>query len=506
MFTSGTPSAMQSLTSIWPRFDAAAVCTRAKCPSRRMVSSIPSAVKGLPKDDAPSLAVVPSGNTRHADASTTRYCVYIAPPATPTVLPRRACAAADDPVATTEPAPSLPTGSGLSTRAERPSRAPGANDAVTSGRSAVPATVAVVMSAPAVSKPRSDGLIGEASTRTSTSLSAGVGTGTSRNDSSSVPRELIAVTGHCQANLRSWVAPRSDRMCQGRHDRIEAGPAGTHYTMTLRRTRKRRWGAVHRATRNGALQLAARAGFTVSGTLHLLIAFIILRIARGGGGDADLSGALATIATTAEGSVALWAIVVALIPLALWRLAESIIGLHPAEGPHADAADQRVSNRLKAFGLLLVYCGVAVTAARFAVGSRQSSSRQNAGLSARLMQTDWGRAALIVGGAVIVVIGGYYVYKGASKKFLDDLTISHGRVVTGLGLCGYLLEGVVLCCAGTLLIVASLTTDPAKATGLDAAVKTLGQAPSGQALLLIASVGFAAYGLYSFAMARYSRM
>ena len=48
--------------------------------------------------------------------------------------------------------------------------------------------------------------------------------------------------------------------------------------------------------------------------------------------------------------------------------------------------------------------------------------------------------------------------------------------------------------------------DLVDATGLDAAVKTLGQAPSGQALLLIASVGFAAYGLYSFAMARYSRM
>jgi Domain of Unknown Function (DUF1206) len=276
--------------------------------------------------------------------------------------------------------------------------------------------------------------------------------------------------------------------------------------MTLRRTRKRRWGAVHRATRNGALQLAARAGFVVSGTLHLLIAFIILRIARGGGGDADLSGALATIADTAEGAIALWAIVVALIPLALWRIAESFIGLHPAEGPHADPADQSASNRLKAFGLLLVYCGVALTAVRFAVGSRQSSSQQNAGLSARLMQTDWGRAALIVGGAVIVVIGGYYAYKGASKKFLDDLTISHGRVVTGLGLCGYFLEGLVLCCAGGLVIVASITADPAKATGLDAAVKTLGQAPAGRALLLIAAVGFAAYGLYSFAMARYSRM
>lgn len=276
--------------------------------------------------------------------------------------------------------------------------------------------------------------------------------------------------------------------------------------MTPRRTRKHRWGVVHQATRNGVLQFAARAGFVVSGTLHLLIAFTILRIARGGRGDADLSGALSTIATTAEGAIALWAIVVALIPLALWRLAESFIGLHPGEGPHADPADQDVRNRLKAFGLLLVYCGVAVTAVRFAVGGRQSNSQQNAGLSARLMQTDWGRAALIVGGAVIVVIGGYYAYKGASKKFLDDLTISHGRAVTGLGRCGYFLEGVVLCCAGILVIVASITTDPAKATGLDAAVKTLGQAPAGRALLLIAAVGFAAYGLYSFAMARYSRM
>ena len=58
-----------------------------------MVSTIPRAVRGLTKDDAPSLAVAPSGRTRHAAASTTRYCVYIAPPAIPTVLPRSACAA-----------------------------------------------------------------------------------------------------------------------------------------------------------------------------------------------------------------------------------------------------------------------------------------------------------------------------------------------------------------------------------------------------------------------------
>ena len=155
-----------------------------------MVSSIPRAVKGLTKDDAPSFAVAPSGKTRHAEASTTRYCVYIAPPAIPTVFPRRACAAGDGPAATTVPAPSLPTGSGLSTRAESPPSAPAPNDAVTMGRSGVPATVAVVMSAPAMRRAKSDGLIGEASTRTNTSLAAGVGTGTWCNESSSVPCDV----------------------------------------------------------------------------------------------------------------------------------------------------------------------------------------------------------------------------------------------------------------------------------------------------------------------------
>src|SRR5882757_5939198 len=130
-----------------------------------MVSTIPRAVNGLTKDDAPSLAVVPSGKTRHAAASTTRYCEYIAPPAMPTVLPRRAWAAGDDPAATTVPAPSLPTGSDLSSRTANAFRAPSPSGAVTTGRSGGPVTVALAMAAPAVSRPRSEGLIGEASIR-----------------------------------------------------------------------------------------------------------------------------------------------------------------------------------------------------------------------------------------------------------------------------------------------------------------------------------------------------
>jgi polyferredoxin len=60
--------------------------------------------------------------------------------------------------------------------------------------------------------------------------------------------------------------------------------------------------------------------------------------------------------------------------------------------------------------------------------------------------------------------------------------------------------------AGILLIVATFTSDPAKASGLDGAVKTLGTAPFGKVLLILAAAGFAAFGFYSFARSRYCRL
>jgi type IV secretory pathway VirB2 component (pilin) len=71
---------------------------------------------------------------------------------------------------------------------------------------------------------------------------------------------------------------------------------------------------------------------------------------------------------------------------------------------------------------------------------------------------------------------------------------------------GYVAKGVVLAGAGLLVIVATLQADPSKAAGLDAAVKTLGQAPFGKFLLIIAAIGIAAFGAYSFVRSRYGRM
>jgi hypothetical protein len=265
-------------------------------------------------------------------------------------------------------------------------------------------------------------------------------------------------------------------------------------------------GAVDEATSSDTFEYGARAGYAVSAVLHLLIAYIVVRLAFGGNGNADQSGALAALGSRTGGAVALWVAAVGLFGLALWRVAEAVLGSHPNDATKNDEGAKKQFKRVKSVALAAIYCGVAISAIRFATGAGQSSGQQNAGLSAQLMKSGWGKAVLIVIGLTIIAVGGYHVYKGASQKFLDDLKVSGGPVITPMGTVGYLAKGTVLAGAGLLVIVASLRADPAKAAGIDAAVKTLGEAPFGQILLVLAALGFAAYGAYCVVLARYARM
>jgi Domain of Unknown Function (DUF1206) len=264
--------------------------------------------------------------------------------------------------------------------------------------------------------------------------------------------------------------------------------------------------AVNSATDSRILQRLARAGYLISGTLHLLVASIIVRIAFGLRGEADQTGALATLASRPGGTATLYLVTAGLVALAMWRLSESVLGLHPAEHAQAHKRKSPIAHRLKAFGLALIYGAVAFTAIQFALGAQTRGSRQTAGVSARLMQSGGGKAVLVIVGLVIVGIGGYYAHKGASRRFLDDLNVDGGRLLTGLGVIGHVAEGLVLSAVGISVIVATFLGDPAKASGLDGAVKALGSTRFGGAILTAAAVGFAAYGLYSLALTRYSRM
>jgi len=224
---------------------------------------------------------------------------------------------------------------------------------------------------------------------------------------------------------------------------------------------------------NSAFERFARAGYVMSGLLHLTIGYLAIRIALGnGGGNADQSGALSAVAAKPGGIVALWVAVLAFLAMTLWRLAETALGR--STDPKSQGASSEALDRVKAFALAVVYLALAYSTFGFARGAGKSTGEQNSGMSARLMQTGAGTIALIVGGVIIVAVGGYHVYKGASRTFLDDLKGTSSDLVRRLGAVGYIAKGLVIAGAGVLVLVAASRSEPNTATGLDGALKTLG--------------------------------
>ena len=183
---------------------------------------------------------------------------------------------------------------------------------------------------------------------------------------------------------------------------------------------------------NSVFERFARAGYVVSGLLHLAIGYLAIRIALGSGaGTADQSGALAALAAKPGGIAALWVAVVALVVMGLWRLVETALGR--STDPKSQGASSEVLDRAKAFALAVVYFAFAYSTFGFARGAGKSTGAQNSDISARLMQTGAGTIALIAAGVIIVAVGAYHVYKGASRNFLDDLKGNSSDLVRRLG-------------------------------------------------------------------------
>ncbi|MFF0494414.1 DUF1206 domain-containing protein [Nocardia sp. NPDC004068] len=264
-------------------------------------------------------------------------------------------------------------------------------------------------------------------------------------------------------------------------------------------------GSASRVAQNSVLERFARSGFVMTGIVHLIIGYIAIRLALGGGGGtADQSGAMAEMAAKPGGRVALWIGAVAFVLMGLWRLAETAFG--SASKPDKDSASGEAFHRVKAFALAVIYFAFAVSAFGFARGSGKSSSGQSTGMTARLMQHTAGTVVLVIAGSIIIGVGGYHVYKDTSRKFLRDLQGSPSTLVRRLGMSGYIAKGLAVAAVGALVILAVTRSQPDKAGGLDAALKTLGAQPYGVVLLIVAAVGIILYGLYCFVMARFAKM
>jgi uncharacterized membrane protein len=255
--------------------------------------------------------------------------------------------------------------------------------------------------------------------------------------------------------------------------------------------------AAREASDSAVVEWGARLGYVTLGIIHLLIAWIALKVAWGiGGGSkkADTSGAMQTLSSSGAGVLLLWVCVAGFVLLAVWQLSEAAFR-------HTEATD-----RLKAAAKGVTYLFFAWSTFKVAQGANSSAEKQTKDFTAGLMGSPGGRLLVGVVGLVVLGIAGYHIYKGWTKKFLEDLREHPGQWAVTAGRIGYIAKGVALVIVGFFFLVAAWQANPDKAQGLDGALKTVKDQPFGPVLLTLVAAGIAAYGVYSFARSRYARV
>jgi len=259
-----------------------------------------------------------------------------------------------------------------------------------------------------------------------------------------------------------------------------------------------------RASDSPPARALARAGLTARGVIYILIGWVAILVALGQSSrHADQQGALQLLARQPYGLVSLWLLGIGFAGYALWRLSEAAFGV-TGEGNSAGP-------RLKSLIRAVIYAGFAYLTFQVISGTGGSQTRKQQDMTAKIMHHSGGRWLVGIVGLIIVIAGLTLVFEGIRRKFMKFLRTSQmslrtRRIVERLGVTGTVARGVVFALIGVLVVEAAVTYKPAKAGGIDKALLTLRNQPSGEFLLFLAALGLIIFGIYALCEARWRKV
>ncbi|WP_427018105.1 DUF1206 domain-containing protein [Pseudarthrobacter sp. P1] len=286
--------------------------------------------------------------------------------------------------------------------------------------------------------------------------------------------------------------------------RLLAGGQGRVKDQAIKKELKDAANTVEDASNSRAFVVAARAGFAVSGLLHVLVGIVAIRLAFGKAGEADQGGAVAQLAAQPLGTLLLWTAFAACVALALWQFSEALFSYRGLP------ARKKLGMKLSAAGQGAVFAVIALTFATFAVGQGKNSGESTKDWTTTLLSAPLGSLLLYAIGAAVAITGIVFAVRGCMASFTKMLVLPSSpaarSTVTVLGVIGYIAKGIVLVLTGVLVIIATAHARPQESTGLDGGLKALREQPYGVYLLALVGAGLVVYGLYLAAKSRYARM
>lgn len=262
------------------------------------------------------------------------------------------------------------------------------------------------------------------------------------------------------------------------------------------------------AHRHPSVVTAARAGWAAKGVVYLLLGVLAVPIAlqgadseQGGseGQEASQAGAVARLAESSLGALALWIVGIGLLLYVLWRFVSVLLPTENNAKAWATRAGYVVS--------IVVNSTLAWSAISYARGTSSSSGESESEdamverYTRDLMERTAGRWLVGALGVAVVALGIYFVVKGVKAKFRDELEpggvgpISHESIVT-LGQVGWVGRGLVMGLVGWFLVRAAVLFSPEEAAGIDGALRDVTGSTLGSVLVGAVAVAVIVYGAF----------
>ncbi|KQO03319.1 hypothetical protein ASF21_03165 [Arthrobacter sp. Leaf234] len=284
----------------------------------------------------------------------------------------------------------------------------------------------------------------------------------------------------------------------------EGTVATTDSSAGLRGRASRAADAVEHVSDTRVLDVAARLGFGALAVVHILIGLIALRIAFGGNGEAEPTGALEEVAEGPAGTALMWICAVGCAGLALWQFSEATL-----RARHLPRK-QRIGKLISSGSLVIIYGSMAATFARFALGDGPDSSESTVDFTRALLASAFGVLLVFLTAGIILGIGVHFVVKGVRRNFRPELRsfedTAHGRIIEVVGVVGHVAKGLALLLVGGLFVIAGLVRDAQESTGLDGSLKALQHHPLGTYVLTAVALGLICYGAFAVIRSVFGRM
>ncbi len=254
--------------------------------------------------------------------------------------------------------------------------------------------------------------------------------------------------------------------------------------------------------RNGWVERVGRLGWLAKGFVYLLLSIVVLRVGFSGAfgrhesSEASPQGALEEVASQPFGRSVLLVLGAGLLLYTLWRVISAL--LPGEEGVHGLAKRAGYLFSAAMYGVL------GAVAFDMGVSGRQESQDGTGTLLRGLMAHEWGRWLVGMVGVVALGSAAYFVYKGLTRKFEEQIDYTgmgkaHRAVVDGLGRVGWVARALVVALFGGFLTHAAVTYDVSNAQGLDGVFREAASTTTGSTLVIAAGAGLAVYAAFCLA-------